>query len=99
MSALLNQPFVSDFRSNSSHVLRLAFRENSLLDWNPKTKIRLYHSMEDEIVPYAISVNADQILSARSSSSVDLISIPTGSHTVAAVPIILSALEWFYSLE
>lgn len=99
MTVLLNQTFVSDFNSNTNHSLRLAFRENSLLDWSPKTQIKLYHSRTDEIVPYAISENAQQILSARSSSTVELISIPTGSHTEAAVPIIISALEWFESLK
>ncbi|RLD38957.1 MAG: hypothetical protein DRI74_02235 [Bacteroidetes bacterium] len=99
MTALLNQTFVNGFKTNDNHVLRLDFRENSLLDWNPKNPIRFYHSLADEIVPYAISVNAEQILSANSSSTVELISIQTGSHTDAAVPIILSALEWFDSLK
>jgi len=99
MTALLNQTFVSDFNTNSSHSLRLAFRENSLLDWYPKNPIRLYHSIEDEIVPYAISVNAEQVLSANSSSTVELITIQTGSHTDAAIPIVLSAIEWFDSLK
>lgn len=99
MTALLNQTFVSDYNTNSNHSLRLAFRENSLLNWNPKNPIRLYHSIEDEIVPYAISVNAEQVLSANSSSTVELITVQTGSHTGAAVPIVLSALEWFDSLK
>ena len=99
MTALLNQTFVSDFSTNYSHSLRLAFRENSLLDWNPKSPIRLYHSIQDEIVPYAVSENAFDILDARSTSTVELMTFPTGSHTVAAVPIILSALEWFDSLK
>ncbi len=99
MTTLLNQTFVNDFRTNNSHALRLVFRENSLLSWNPKSPIHLYHSVEDEIVPYAISVNAQQVLSGRSSSTVDLFTVPTGSHTGAAVPIVLSALEWFDSLK
>lgn len=99
MSVLLNQTFVNEYSSNNSNALRLAFRENSLLDWNPKSPIRLYHSMEDEIVPYAVSVNAQTVLSARSTSSVELISIPTGSHVNAAVPIVLMGMEWFYSLK
>lgn len=99
MTILLNQTFVSDFNSNSNHSLRLTFRENSLLNWNPKNPIRLYHSVVDEIVPYSISVNAKQILSANSSSTVELITVQSGSHTGAAVPIVLSALEWFDSLK
>lgn len=99
MTALINQTFVSDFSANNSHPLRLAFRENSLLDWNPKTQIRLYHSKVDEIVPYNISVNAQQALSANSTSTVELKTFETGSHTGAAVPIVLSALEWFESIK
>jgi len=99
MTALLNQTFVTDFNTNSNHSLRLTFRENSLLNWYPKTPIRLYHSVADEIVPYEISVNAQQVLSANSSSTVELITVQTGSHTGAAVPIILSAIEWFNSLK
>ncbi len=99
MTALLNQTFVDDFSTNTTNSLRLAFRENSLLNWNPKTAMRLYHSQEDEIVPYAISVNAEEILSARSSSTVELYSFPTGSHVNAAVPIVFSALEWFNSIK
>lgn len=99
MTVLLNQTFVNDFNSNATNSLRLAFRENSLLNWNPKTPIRLYHSQEDEIVPYAVSVNAEQVLSAQSSSTVELITFPTGSHTNAAVPIVLAALEWFNSIK
>jgi len=99
MSALLNQTFVNDFETNTNHSLRLVFRENSLLNWNPKSPIRLYHSITDEIVPYAISVNAEQILSANSTSTVELISTPSGTHTGAAVPIVLSAIEWFDSLK
>src|SRR5665648_90875 len=48
MTALLNQTYVNNFSTNNSHPLRLAFRENSLLNWNPKSPIRLYHSLEDE---------------------------------------------------
>ncbi|MBN1652119.1 MAG: hypothetical protein JW857_12370 [Bacteroidales bacterium] len=99
MTALLNQTFVDDYKSNTTNNLRLAFRENSLLNWNPKTAMRLYHSQEDEIVPYAVSVNAEQVLSAQSSSTVELITFPTGSHTNAAVPIVLAALEWFNSIK
>ncbi|MDA3906373.1 MAG: hypothetical protein PF484_09885 [Bacteroidales bacterium] len=99
MTALLNQTFVNDFNTNSSHSLRLAFRNNSLLNWNPKSPIRLYHSMEDEIVPYAISQNAFEVLSANSTSTVELIPSPTGTHVGAAVPIVLDALEWFESLK
>lgn len=99
MTALLNQTFVNDFNTNSSHSLRLTFRENSLMNWYPKNPIRLYHSVADEIVPYAISVNAEQVLSANSTSTVELITVQTGSHTDAAVPIVLSAIEWFYSLK
>jgi len=99
MTALLNQTFVSDFSSNNSHALRLAFRENSLLNWNPRSPIRLYHSMGDEIVPYAISQNAYDVLNTNSTSTVELIATPFGTHVGAAVPIVLSALEWFDSLE
>ncbi|MBN2237379.1 MAG: hypothetical protein JW729_07455 [Bacteroidales bacterium] len=99
ITALVNQTFVSDFNSNANHSLRLAFRENSLLNWYPKTPIRLYHSVEDEIVPYSISETALQTLQTNSSSTVELITYQTGSHTGAAMPIILSALEWFDSLK
>jgi len=99
LTALLNQSYIQDFENNSSNSLRLAFQENSLLNWYPKTPIRLYHSVEDEIVPYSISVETEQALSAKSSSTVTLITIDHGSHTDAAVPIILNALEWFDSLQ
>lgn len=99
MTALLNQTFVSDFNTNNSHALRLAFRQNSLLDWNPHSPIRLYHSVVDEIVPYAISQNAYEVLSNNSTSTVELIPSPTGTHVGAAVPIVLSALEWFDGIK
>lgn len=99
MQTLLNQSYVNDFKTNPSHALRLAFKENTLLNWNPKSPIRLYHSVEDEIVPYTMSVTTDQVLSPKSSSTVDLVTIQTGSHTVAAVPILLNAMEWFYTLK
>ncbi len=99
MSALLNQSFVDDFSTNPQHTLRLDFRENSLLNWSPKSPIRFYHSMEDEIVPYSISVSTQAALSAKSSSTVELVSIPTGSHTGAAVDIIVDGLEWFNSIK
>jgi len=42
--------------------MRVKFRENSVYNWTPKTKINMIHCREDEIILYTISTKKHTIL-------------------------------------
>lgn len=79
--------------------LKEALAENSLLDWMPKTPIRLYHGTEDEAVFYSTSESAFEAFTAAGATNVELVPIQGGMHRTSITPMMLDVLTWFNSLN
>ena len=96
---IFQDEFVNEFTENMDHPLRIKLAENDLYDWVPQTDTRLYHSMEDELVPYENSEIAYNAFIEAGSENVELITVETGTHAGVAPFIILAVFEWFESIK
>ncbi len=91
---------LADFRSNANNPLRLALAENSLLDWTPKSPLRLYSCSGDEDVVPANSKAAYDSFQARGVTQVQWQDPkPGATHDTCAIPALFSIKAWFDTLR
>ncbi len=95
-------PYRMDFLTNENNSLKQAFVENTPLDWAPKTKMKLLHCQNDEVISSQLSQIAYSKLTANGSSSVELQLLTTvqdgtlpSVHVVCATQTYPIAVEWF----
>lgn len=100
LAGLLNTNFNASLGDgDGEHVLKMALRSNSFFDWFPKTPTRLYHGTADEVVPIQNSMFTVKRFKDSNAPDATLIPIPGGTHLSSAMPMVLSALPWFQSLD
>ena len=95
---LFAEKFLSDFLGEGEQELKKKFEKNSLLDWNPKAPIKLFHGTDDEEVNYNNSVLALENLK-NNGADIDLITISGGTHSSSLFVSYSQALEWFNTLK
>ena len=108
---LFKESFINDYQNNDNSTSRKRFIENkSYNNWNPKTKIKLVHCLEDEIIPFSMSQNAFNELNATG-GDVTLTPLPTnllGQQVDTANPFIHGncgvesygiAVKWFADIR
>ncbi|RZM28397.1 MAG: hypothetical protein EOO88_09115 [Pedobacter sp.] len=99
-TVLLNPAFYANMRdANEEKVLKAAFVSNSFLNFVPVTATRLYHGTADETVFYQSSQVTFDKFKAGGATKVELIPVPGGTHESTVLPMMLSALPWFQSLD
>ena len=97
---ILNPEYLSEFRTNLQHPLRLALRDNDLTRWTPKAPLRLYHCSRDEDVPPENSTVALQAFQRNGATSVALIDpFAFGDHKTCVPFALISIRQWFDSLK
>lgn len=99
-TTLLNPVFYANMRdANEEKVLKAAFTSNSFLNFVPATATRLYHGTDDETVFYQSSQVTFDKFKSGGATKVELIPVPGGTHESTVLPMMLSALPWFQSLD
>ncbi len=95
-------PHRMDFLTNENNSLKQAFVKNTPLNWAPKTKMKLLHCQNDEVISSQLSQIAYSKLTANGSSSVELQLLTTvqdgtlpSVHVVCATQTYPIAVEWF----
>jgi len=75
--------------------------ENSVTPWKIVTPTRLYHGMEDEIIPIVISekILLDLKAAGTPDSIIQLIPIPEVGHSDAKIPVGILTILWFMELK
>jgi hypothetical protein len=97
---VLKPEYLTAFQANPRHPLRQALQENDLLNWTPRTPLRLYHCQADQDVPFANSTAALASFQARGVTQVELINtLPGGDHGDCVQPSLILAKGWFDSLR
>ena len=94
LSQLFKASFIQGISNGTETTVLNAFRDNSLLNWTPVTPLLLVHGDADEYVPYSNSVTAFNTFTANG-ASVELITIPGGTHSSSVIPAIISTMQWF----
>ncbi len=98
ISQLFKQNFLNAYLNGSEADLTTAFTNNSLLNWTPSAPLRFYHGSADEYVPYENSTNARDYFKSVG-ATVELITIPGGTHTSTALPSIINTIDWFETIR
>lgn len=97
---VLREDYRADLRARADHPLRVALRENSLVDWTPRAPLRLYHCAADLDVPPAnMQVAYDSFISRGAVQVQKFDPQPTADHGGCAEPSLLATLAWFESLR
>lgn len=98
LSELLQADFVSNYNNGHEVALKVAIEENTILDWKPITPIHFFHGDADLIVPYYNVLTAIERLQSNGAESIELTTIPGGTHESSGPSAIFGAIEWFESL-
>lgn len=96
---MLRKDFLDDFLNHANHPLRLALRQNDLYNWTPKSLTTLYHSVEDEQVPYENTRKAYEAFRRAGAEGISVHALQEGSHADAALAILNTAKLWFDSIR
>jgi len=87
---------IESFENDYNHPLKVALRDNDILDWLPQAPIYIFHGISDELVPYENSLLAyDQFIS-NNVENVYLEILPEsyGGHQDAAPWALLGAFNF-----
>ncbi|MFT4606073.1 MAG: pimeloyl-ACP methyl ester carboxylesterase [Rhodothermales bacterium] len=96
---ILVPEYLAAFDASPNHLLRQALRENDLYDWRPTTPTRLYHCVDDDLIPFENSVVAFNQFQANGAPDVGLEPLDFGGHADCAAPALLLSKLWFDSLR
>lgn len=97
---ILRPDVVESLRNDPSDPLRAVLRENDLLDWAPRSPLRLYHCSGDQDVPPANMASALASFHARGATQVQALDpLPGADHGSCAQPALLAAKAWFDTLK
>ncbi len=96
-SELFKPLFLSALQSGGQHIINDKLAENNIYDWTPQAPTRLYHSPNDEIVPYSNATKTLNTMQSRGATNVSLrdCNVGNGSHVTCAFPYVLNALDFF----
>ncbi len=92
---LFNPSFLEAFRGTGDHTLKEKLALNNIYDWKPIAPTRLYHSPNDEIVPYSNSQKALTTMKANGATNITLGDCPLNTHTKCAVPYLFDTINFF----
>jgi pimeloyl-ACP methyl ester carboxylesterase len=99
---LVNSDIRSSLRTNIKFkYIADAFKENSLTDWAPKTKMYMYHGDRDTVVPYENSVSTynQLIINGASPQVVTFTALPLADHSTGVTPYLVDLLNKLISLK
>jgi predicted esterase len=95
---LLTPSFFATVTADSHHPLRLRLRQNAVDQWTPHSPIRIYHSRDDEEVPYEQAIASAERLSTHG-ADVTVRTLSKFDHVNSWIQAMPRAARWFRSLE
>jgi fermentation-respiration switch protein FrsA (DUF1100 family) len=97
VSRLLKRSFLAAIES-PQHPLRVGLRQNAVDRWTPHAPLRVYHSPDDEEVPFAGALESVDRLRRRG-ADVSVRPLPGFDHVNSWIQAMPRAVRWFRSLE
>lgn len=98
----LQPQYLAAFRNQINHPLRLAVRDNDVIDWKPLAPLKLYHCHADEVVLYTNAVVTRNSFHSRGATHVVLVDPDPNfsyDHSSGFWPCMQLAKTWFDSLK
>jgi hypothetical protein len=101
-TTLYNQAFLTSYLGSGETALKAHIAENDIYDWAPAVPTRLFHSVDDDTVPFANSTTAKTKMEANGSIKVTLATCVSGTlpatHINCARPFALDMIAFFKTL-
>ena len=103
-TSLFNPTFLTSYLGTATGetALKAHIAENDIYDWAPEAPTRLFHSVDDDTVPYANTTKAKETMDLRSAPSVTVVNCITvgvpADHTNCARPFAADMIIFFNSL-
>jgi pimeloyl-ACP methyl ester carboxylesterase len=102
-NALFNQAFLSSYLSSTGEsTLKAHIAENDIYNWAPSVPTQLFHSRDDDTVPFANTTTAQTTMAANGSTKVTLATCNSGTlpatHINCARPFALDMIAFFKTL-
>jgi pimeloyl-ACP methyl ester carboxylesterase len=102
-TTLFNPAFLAAYQSNTGETaLKAHIAENDIYNWAPTAPTRLFHSVDDDTVPFANSTTAQTRMTANGSTKVTLATCVSGTlpatHVNCARPFALDMIAFFKTL-
>ena len=93
---LLDADFLAELMADEQHPLRVRLRENAVDQWTPDAPVRVYHSPDDEEVPYDSALESVERLRSGG-ADVTIEELPGFDHVNSWVQAMPLAAAWFQS--
>ena len=95
----VNLAFKDSVQNDLEVQLTNAMIENSVHDWLPQSKLRLYHALLDEVLPISNTEFTYQTLLSNGALDVSFDTVGGNSHAEGALETIEAVIPWFNSLK
>lgn len=96
---LVNPLFKDSILNGTETLLTNAMVDNSVHDWAPQSKVRLYHSIDDEVLPIANTEFTYQTYLGNGALDVSFDTVGGNSHAEGALETIQEVIDWFNTLK
>jgi pimeloyl-ACP methyl ester carboxylesterase len=96
--ALFRSSYYKSVTENPQDPLRVRLRQNAVDQWRPHAPVRVYHSPEDEEVPYEDALVSVDRLRGRG-ADVTVEPLPGFDHVNSWIQAMPRAVTWFRSLD
>ncbi len=96
--ALLRSSYYENVTANPQNPLRVRLRQNAVDQWSPQAPVRVYHSPDDEKVPYEGALTSVERLRRRG-ADVTVRPLPGFDHVNSWIQAMPRAATGFHSLD
>jgi fermentation-respiration switch protein FrsA (DUF1100 family) len=96
--ALLRSSYYASVTEDPQNPLRVRLRQNAVDRWRPHAPLRVYHSPDDEEVPYEDALASVDRLRGRG-ADVTVEPLPGFDHVNSWIQAMPRAVTWFRSLD
>ncbi len=93
---LFTQNIITNYEGSS---FQKAIIENSISDWKPINKMRLYNCDQDPVVPLIFAQDAYNNFKSNGSTNVELITLEGSNHSECATTAYPQVMAWFDKLR
>jgi len=101
-TTLFNSAFLTSYLGAGETALKARIAENDIYDWAPGVPTRLFHSVEDDTVPYANTTTAKTAMDGKGAPAVTVVNciavILPATHTNCARPFAADMITFFRTL-
>jgi len=95
---ILTPSYLEQLTTDHNERMRVRLRENAVDRWSPRAPVRVYHSRDDEEVPYDDAlVSVDRL--RRSGATITVRSFSGLDHANSWIQAMPRAIQWFRTLQ